>query len=34
MVGAVPVADKGEGPVGVLTLADAEGLVDACQEPF
>ena len=32
MVGAVPLADGGEGPVGVPALADAEGLVDACWE--
>ena len=32
MVGAGPVADVGEGPVGVPPLADAEGLVDASGE--
>ena len=31
MVGAAPVADGGEGPVGVPALA--EGVVDACREP-
>ena len=31
--GSAPVADGGEGPVGVPALADAEGLVDACREP-
>ena len=33
MVGVAPMADGGEGPVGVQALADAEGLVDACREP-
>ena len=32
MVGAAPVADVGEGPVGVAPLPDVEGLVDACRE--
>ena len=31
MVGAAPVPDGGEGPVGVPSLA--EGVVDACREP-
>ena len=33
MVRVATLADGGEGPVGVPTLADAEGLVDACREP-
>ena len=32
MVGAAPVPNGGEGPVGVPSLADTEGLDDACRE--